>query len=99
MRSTFAKKLHIIAIISILLLAIVGLIILPSEIGMQINSGGQVSNIMPKWIGVFIPVVMSILLYIRGINENEVLDSNQIVCLILQVVAIGCEVFIYIVNL
>lgn len=77
-------------------LTVVGFLILPEELTVQIGLDGQASNTLPKLPALLIPLAMSTvfsILYMRGTEDKK--SRN----LIVAVIGIGAAILMFVVNL
>ena len=66
------KKLYTVLVIAAsLIFAVVNIILLPDEVGMQLTSEGTLGNVMPKPVAIVIPLALSgVGLYIMNKSEK-----------------------------
>jgi len=90
------KKLIIsIGIIAVAVaMAIVGFIILPETLVVQVNSAGQAANLMPKFLGILIPFLLCVVfsvLYMKSENGGK--------SLIISLIGLVAFVLLFVFNL
>lgn len=98
MQSKKARLIHIIAIVIVVVISIISFVILPDRIGIQIGINGEFTNTAPKWIGLSIPIAVSIMGYLRGSTKNEFISQKEMSSFFIQVVAIVVAIATLVIN-
>ncbi len=95
----YEKKNKLIIMIVIIAVAaamtVLGVILLPETIGMQIGTGGTLNNFASKYVGLLLPVGLSTVFAVLYYRQTERNLKNLFVSLI----GILCFVLIFIFNL
>lgn len=85
---------YIIISVSVILF-IVGYLLLPNEIVVQIGFDGKPSNTLPKIIGLFIPFLISSLFAFISLKGNRETKAKN---LIISIIGIVIFIFMFIMN-
>lgn len=73
------KTVYGIIISAAVILGICCVIFLPETVAVQIGFNGQVSNTMPKWLAILIPMAMSVGCSALELSDKEKINSKMLV--------------------
>ena len=72
-------------------LMIVGIFLLPAQVGMQISSSGELNNFLPKWLAILLPALIGggcgIIYVYKKISSCAMISAIMIVVQIVTIVA------------
>ncbi|MEG0295528.1 MAG: hypothetical protein RR620_02345 [Clostridium sp.] len=98
MQTKNARLIHIVAIVIVVLISIISFAILPDRIGIQIGIDGEFTNTAPKWMGLSIPIAVSIIGYLRGTTKDNFISQKEMSSFFIQVVAIVVAIATLVIN-